>query len=154
VKKADVVTAIIEALTAARDLAAAAADQAKETATSKENIAENKYDTLGLEAAYLAHGQSTRVQQLTSEIAAFTSLKDLPPAAAASAGSLVALEGHGGDLRWLFIGRGAAGLKIRVAGAEIVVVTPESPAGQALLELAEGDVVSLGGTEYALHSLF
>ena len=29
---------------------------AHETATHQENIAENKYDTLGLEAAYLATG--------------------------------------------------------------------------------------------------
>lgn len=34
-----------------------AARVAHETATHEENIAENKYDTLGLEAAYLATGQ-------------------------------------------------------------------------------------------------
>ena len=73
-QKADVIAAIIAALTDQRDHAAAAADQARETATSKENIAENKYDTFGLEAAYLAHGQSTRVQQLTAEIAAFSAM--------------------------------------------------------------------------------
>ena len=33
---------------------------AHETATHEENIAENKYDTLGLEAAYLATGQARR----------------------------------------------------------------------------------------------
>ena len=37
--------------------AKAAAKRAHETATSEENIAENKYDTLALEAAYLAQGQ-------------------------------------------------------------------------------------------------
>ena len=33
---------------------------AHEAATHEENIAENKYDTLGLEAAYLATGQARR----------------------------------------------------------------------------------------------
>ena len=33
---------------------------AHETATHEENVAENKYDTLGLEAAYLATGQARR----------------------------------------------------------------------------------------------
>src|SRR3954467_12226714 len=35
---------------------------AHETATHEENIAENKYDTLGLEAAYLATGQVRRAE--------------------------------------------------------------------------------------------
>ena len=55
---------IISTLESARDKASAAAAEAKETATDKENIAENKHDTLGLEAAYLAHGQSNRVMEL------------------------------------------------------------------------------------------
>lgn len=152
-QKADVIAAIIAALTDQRDHAAAAADQARETATSKENIAENKYDTLGLEAAYLAHGQSTRVQQLTGEIAAFSAMLDLQPADSVRPGSLVGLEDDCGNLRWLFIGRGAAGLKVTVELTEIFVVTPESPAGQGLTELNVGEVVCLGQTEYALHSL-
>ncbi len=39
-----------------------AAREAHETATHEENIAENKYDTLGLEAAYLATGQARRAK--------------------------------------------------------------------------------------------
>lgn len=47
---------IIADLNAAIQTALAAADDARATATNKENVAENRYDTLGLEAAYLAHG--------------------------------------------------------------------------------------------------
>jgi hypothetical protein len=39
-----------------------AARAAHDTATHEENIAENKYDTLGLEAAYLATGQARRAE--------------------------------------------------------------------------------------------
>ena len=55
-----------------------AAQAAHETATHEENIAENKYDTLGLEAAYLATGQVRRaeaVRQAPGPLAPF------PPAA-------------------------------------------------------------------------
>lgn len=41
-----------------------AARFAHETATHEENIAENKYDTLGLEASYLATGQARRAEAL------------------------------------------------------------------------------------------
>ena len=47
---------ILEKLTVDLDIAQRAAQTAYETATHEENIAENKYDTLGLEAAYLASG--------------------------------------------------------------------------------------------------
>jgi hypothetical protein len=39
---------------------------AHETATHEENIAENKYDTLGLEAASLATGQARRAEAMAS----------------------------------------------------------------------------------------
>jgi len=42
---------------------------AHEAATHEENIAENKYDTLGLEAAYLATGQARRVEAIRQAMA-------------------------------------------------------------------------------------
>lgn len=42
---------------------------AHETATHEENIAENKYDTLGLEAAYLAAGQARRAAAIRQAMA-------------------------------------------------------------------------------------
>lgn len=46
-----------------------AARVAHETATHEENIAENKYDTLGLEAAYLATGQARRAEAIRQAMA-------------------------------------------------------------------------------------
>jgi hypothetical protein len=45
-------------------LAEQAVRAAHETATHEENIAENKYDTLGLEAAYLATGQARHAEEI------------------------------------------------------------------------------------------
>ncbi|MFN3238589.1 MAG: transcription elongation factor GreAB, partial [Pseudomonadales bacterium] len=73
-EKQTVVDAILNKLDSDLALAIAAAERARDTATDKENIAENKYDTLGLEAAYLAHGQSNRAQRLADEKQAFAAL--------------------------------------------------------------------------------
>ncbi|KPC57834.1 Uncharacterized protein AC509_2176 [Pseudomonas amygdali pv. morsprunorum] len=50
--KQDVLQSIIDKLEIDLDIAQRAAQTAYETATHEENIAENKYDTLGLEASY------------------------------------------------------------------------------------------------------
>lgn len=55
---------ITEKLAADTEVAVRSAQTAHETATHEENVAENKYDTLGLEAAYLAAGQSRRVEEI------------------------------------------------------------------------------------------
>lgn len=151
--KQTVVDAILVKLDADLALAIAAAERARETATDKENIAENKYDTLGLEAAYLAHGQSNRAQRLADEKQAFLALpRDRN--FEVKLGSLVAIEDDSGSLRWVFIGPGAAGLTLNLSGEEVVVVTPDSPLGIALWGLSEGESVSLNGAEVEVVTLF
>ncbi len=59
------------------DVLRRAAQTAYETATAEENIAENKYDTLGLEASYLATGQARRTAENPPGVA------DLPAVATA-----------------------------------------------------------------------
>ena len=65
------VSAIIEKLQLELGTAVAASQQAHDSATHSENIAANKYDTLAVEAAYLAHGQSTRIAELKQSIARY-----------------------------------------------------------------------------------
>ena len=60
---------ILEKLSVDLDIAQRAAQTAYETATHEENIAENKYDTLGLEASYLAAGQAKRVEEIKQALA-------------------------------------------------------------------------------------
>ena len=56
--KAQLLHQVIAHLETALSQAQQAAQTAYEAATDEENIAENKYDTLGLEASYLATGQA------------------------------------------------------------------------------------------------
>jgi hypothetical protein len=60
---------ILDKLRIDLDIAERAAQTAYETATHEENIAENKYDTLGLEASYLAAGQAKRVEEIRQSLA-------------------------------------------------------------------------------------
>ncbi len=126
---------ILKALALAAQQARNAAHQAHETATHAENVAENRYDTLGLEAAYLAHGQSLRVIECGVDIEAFQALSHHPWAAdqAIHIGALVCLIDDQKNQRWLFLGPRAGGLKLQVGDQEIVLITPSAPLGKALL---------------------
>ena len=55
---------IIQRLNADLQQAVQAAEAAHADATHEESVAENQYDTLGLEASYLAAGHSRRVLEL------------------------------------------------------------------------------------------
>jgi len=133
---------IVSHLEAAVKYASAAADQARATATDKQNIAENKYDTLGLEAAYLAHGQSERVVQLVKATVDFRELqKAIQPHNQIEVGSLVSLEDDSGSSRYVFIGPSAGGHMVAFEGINITVITASSPLGQSLLTRARDDDV-------------
>ncbi|WP_075107972.1 GreA/GreB family elongation factor [Neptuniibacter marinus] len=132
--------------------AIAAAERAHQSATDKENVAENKYDTLGLEAAYLAEGQSRRVMACEEELRSFQQLLESSgndeEVDEIGVGSLVKLEGEIGAVKYLLIGRLAGGLKVKYddhnLGQEVMVITPSSPLGKALMGLGLGDQVDIG----------
>ena len=136
---------IIRALKSALQSATEAADQARDTATDVENAAENKYDTLGLEAAYLAHGQSLRAANLTADITAFENLprKEATPGSKVGVGSIVIIVDESGNEQNLFVGPGAGGLKLNHQEKEFLVITPSAPLGQALLGCSLDDELDL-----------
>ena len=134
---------IIADLNAAIQTALAAADDARATATNKENVAENRYDTLGLEAAYLAHGQSERVMQLNAALEAFQNLKILPDNhPLVMTGSLVTLLDNSNAQRVVFIGPSARERVIDFESKQITIITQQSPLGAALADAACEDEIS------------
>jgi transcription elongation GreA/GreB family factor len=136
---------ILAALLNAQTQALSAAAEAHQTATHAENVAENKYDTLGLEAAYLAHGQSQRVVTCSADLKAFASLRPTPWPAndRIGVGALVCLDAVDTALRWLYLGPGAGGLRVAFGAIEVVVVTSAAPLGQQLLGRHLGDDISI-----------
>ncbi len=127
-----------------------AAQFARTEATHEQNKAEHKYDTRGLEASYLARGQSKQAAELEAAIAEFAKLDGRPFAAgrAIGLGALVELE-HGGESSWYFLGPRAGGTEVIHDKKEILVITPQSPLGAQLLGRKSGDCPQLdfGGAQ-------
>ncbi|HEY4301701.1 MAG TPA: transcription elongation factor [Candidatus Didemnitutus sp.] len=101
-------------------------------ATSEENRAEHQYDTRGLEASYLAHGQSKATEEAALSLAQFQSLvpRDFAPHEPIGVGALVTVEGRTKNL--YFVGPRAGGTEVVWDGRRIMVVTPSSPLGRQL----------------------
>ena len=107
---------IITALEVVLDTSKKAAIQAHEAATNGETIAENKYDTFGLEASHLAAGQSRRVSACEENLKELNLLKvqDFKPESLISLGALVELEDAQSDIKTLFLSPVSGGLKVIV----------------------------------------
>ena len=132
------------------DVLQRAAQTAYEAATDKENIAENKYDTLGLEASYLATGQARRVEEIRQALKNCQAMTQAPygTAQGIQVGDLIRLEAVNGNEQWVFLAPDAAGLKLTHDDQTITVITPRSPLGAALLRKQPDDEVQInvGGT--------
>jgi transcription elongation GreA/GreB family factor len=118
---------------------------AHETATHEENIAENKYDTLGLEAAYLSTGLARRAEAIREAIARWRQFHPQPYDASKGIqlGALVCLIDADDKQQQFFLGPGGGSMKL-VSGAQLVqVISIEAPLGRALLGQCEGDQVSI-----------
>ena len=142
--KASLVQSIIQQLQAELDLHMRAAKAAHAEATHEQSKAENKYDTRGLEAAYLARGQSTKVAAIAAAIASFEKLasRTFGPGVGIDIGALVELEQRG-ERTFYFIGDAAGGTEVLHEGKEVLVITPQSPLGQQLMDKKQGDLVEV-----------
>ncbi len=121
-----------------------AAQFARAEATHEQNKAENKYDTRGLEASYLARGQSQQAAELDAAIIEFEKLsaKNFSADAIVAVGALVELE-LGGEKNFYFLGPRAGGTEVIHDKKEILVITPQSPLGKQLAGKKSGDIFQL-----------
>lgn len=135
---------IIAKLTDELQVYARAAEYARAEATHEQNKAEHKYDTRGLEASYLARGQSKQAAELEAAITEFARLdaKKFTGADPIEIGALVALE-QMGETALYFIGPRAGGTEIEHDQQEILVITPQSPLGAQLAGRKAGDELAL-----------
>lgn len=144
---------LVQALEAVRQGAIDAAMLAYSTAIDEENVAENRYDTLGLEAAYLAQGQAQRVTECEAELRAFQAMPVLhfAPSEPVAVGALITLQQEGADEQYFFLGPAAGGLKLQFGGKPIMVITLCAPLGQALLGAVAGDAVAVSAAGTTRH---
>lgn len=120
-----------------------AAKCSHEEATAEENRAENKYDTRGLEASYLAAGQANKVAELEASIDDFENLKDTPhDNTSIGVGALIEVE-QAGEKAFYFIGPSAGGTEVVEDGHHVLVITPQSPLGCQLQGRQQGEHLEL-----------
>lgn len=135
--------AILTHLGADYDNAVHAANSAHEAATNEESKAENKYDTRGVEASYLAQGQSRRVAELETAISAYESLQFplFDENSKIRLTAYVTLLDSDDNNRCVFVGPGGGGLVLTLPDSECTVVTPMAPLGKALISKTIGDEI-------------
>jgi transcription elongation GreA/GreB family factor len=154
--KRAIIKKIIARLTDELEIYFRAAQFSRAEATHESNKPENKYDTRGLEASYLARGQSKQAAEIEAAIAEFEKLgaKKFAAGDAIAVGALVELE-HGGEKSIYFFGPRAGGTEILHDQKEILVITPQSPLGEQLFGKKSGDALELilGGTKQSARIL-
>lgn len=126
---------IVERLTADLAILTSAARRAHAAATHEECIPDNKYDTTALEASYVAQGQANRAAEIRRALERYRTLvlRHFDAQTPIRLTALVTLETADGHCRQVFMGPDAGGLKVFDGVTECIVITPESPLGQALL---------------------
>ncbi len=153
-KKGQLIKQIIASLSESVGLLEKAARASHAEATHESSKAESKYDTRGLEAAYLAGGQARQAKEILDLIELYGALatKDFAPDEAIDLTALVELDAN--DTRSIyFIGPRNGGLEIEHQRKEITVITPQSPLGQNLMGKKAGQrwTAKLGGSVAKYH---
>lgn len=136
---------LIDIIAEELDVCIRAANSAHEAATHEELVAENKYDTKGLEASYLAGAQARRANELQIDIDEIKKIqiKSFSEQEAIDYSSLVEIEDEDGASKFLLIVNRAGGYKIQYQGVEIQSITPASPLGQKLWKKKLDDEIEL-----------
>lgn len=145
---------IVASLSESLELLEKAARASHAEATHESSKAENKYDTRGLEAAYLARGQSRQAKEILDSIKLYESLavRDFAPGELIDLTAIVELDADGTRSTY-FIGPRNGGLEIEFERQEITVITPQSPLGENLMGKKAGQrwTTKLGGSTVKYH---
>jgi len=122
-----------------------AARAAHETATHEENIAENKYDTLGLEAAYLATGQARRADAIRQAAAHWRQFRpgSYDASRGIQLGALVCLVDADDKQQHFFLGPDGGSMTLMIDAQLVQVISTEAPLARAMLGKCEGEEVSI-----------
>lgn len=139
-----IIQKIIETLQSEMETYVRAAKLSHAEATAEENRAENKYDTRGLEASYLATGQANKIVEIEESIAAFDALleRKFPEDGGVDVGTLVELK-QNGQREHYFLGPTAGGTEITYGKYEVLIITSQSPLGSQLLTRKRGDQLEI-----------
>ena len=136
-------------------LVSEAAQKTLDMATHEESKPENKYDTRGLEASYLARAQTERVLDLKSIRDRISNLKVqyFGSSQKIALTALIELESKGKRI-WLLMLPKGGGHSFKHENILVKVITPESPLGSQLLGKSVDDVIYIKDLEYLVVEIF
>ncbi len=153
-EKSRLIKQIVASLRESAGILEKAARASHAEATHESSKAESKYDTRGLEAAYLAGGQARQAKEILDSIKLYEAMtaKDFGADEPIDLGALVELD-TGGTRSLYFIGPRNGGLEVKSQRKEITVITPQSPLGQELMGKTAGQrwTGKLGGSPVKYH---
>lgn len=134
---------LLEALKANLNATLSAAENAKEGSNHEDAIAKSKYDTHGLELSYFAGSQFERARAVEAKIAILenTFFNEFQPDDEINIGALIQLRNGQKKVQTYLMSDIGAGLDIEYQGEKIIVISPESPLGEAILGLSQGETV-------------
>lgn len=141
--KQQILNAMIARLQADVLILEQAVQVARDTATHADCLGSSKYETMGLEASYLAQGQGTRLLDVERALEYFLRLHVIPSEPAIGLSSLVALDDEAGHQQLLWLATEAGGLKVQHNTLNITVITPKAPLGHALMGKTMHDEVEI-----------
>jgi len=143
--KKKIIELVITELSKEHQQAIDAANDAHAAAVDDQSVAETQYDTLAIEASYLAEGQSRRVAEFQHAIDAYNALDliEFDDDSYIALGALVQLSADSQANHWFFIGPAAGGFRCKMGQKNITVITPQSPMGMALIGKQQDDDIEL-----------
>jgi len=149
IDKIKLVQMVIAQLASELAQAKKAANDAHADAVDDQSVAETQYDTLAIEAGYLAEGQSKRVAEFQQAIIAYENLilRDFTEDSQIALTALVQLSADVEGNHWFFIAPAAGGFRGQFTQQEITVsftvITPSSPMAIALLDKFQDDEIEI-----------
>jgi len=91
----------------------------------------------------VAQGQANRAQEIKQSIEIYKSLNLTVDSEAIRVTSLVTIDADDGSSKTVFIGPVEGGMKITDDQIEIILITPASPLGKALIGKSLGDYIEI-----------
>ena len=142
--KAALIAAIQNQLAKELAIVLQSAQAALDGATHEENKAENKYDTRGLESAYLAEAQSKRASQIQETILYFTHLKpqSFDNRSPINLTAFIQLTCNQKMSSFFLTFRGG-GMNIHFKNQDIQVLGAKSPLAENLVGRKHGDIFEI-----------
>lgn len=142
--KQSILSKLLESIENEMQVMISAALVAREAATHEESKAEDKYDTRGLEASYLAGAQAKRAAELQRILHSLENLelKKFSPKSPIDLTALIELEINAKKSTFFLVPKGG-GIQLQVEEKNIQIITPDSRLGKELLGKVRGDAFEL-----------